>query len=495
MSQTALFRCFVLALVLALTSCEITSADSCRVICTADAECPAGQTCGALGLCTNGEACACNAGEFLGCAGATARSCSRTGNAVEVQDCGPPGCNAEAQRCNYCKPNSEFCNTFEAVEFLTRCDANGIGIFDDSETCRLGCADDFDSTPAHCRYLEPLFLPNICTEPASGDLVFDSDMTLDTSTNLTCNGGIVAQQAGNAPEVCVVRAKFIRVAYNQTLTVRGSRALALVADDLVDVTGVLDISADGTIGGPGAAGIGNGSFASTGKGGGGAGFHFRGGDGGSAGQSSGGGEGGGSIVNPVTDMFAATPALIGGWSPVSLTGNPAGGGGGGAVTLIACRGDVSVGGVIHAGGGGGSGGKDTFGGTGTTFIGGAGGGAGGMILLQGIEVRIPVSGELYANGGGGGGGCSTDGCSGLPGNDGNRALAEAPGGDPTGAGGRGGNGAIGSDGRPGLQSSTSPGGGGGSPGWLFSATPTTGSRVVAGNQSPTFSPNITLTTH
>jgi hypothetical protein len=475
---------WLVAALLALAGgCNEHAPSSCTVHCTSDADCPGEQTCGELGLCTSGEACPCTAGEFLGCADdTTARFCNATANGVEMQSCGVPGCNADAGRCNLCVAGTATCNADSTA--LERCGDDGLVA--STEACTLGCVAGDATVAPHCGHIAPLFVPDVCDSPATEpELIVPADTMIDTSTDATCNGGIVTQTMG--PEICVIRYAKIDLRAG-TVRVRGQRALALVADDALLVQGTLDVSADGATNGPGGGPYGSGLPAETASGGGGAGFLLGGANGGSAEVVGGRQNSGGSPLDPL----APSIRLIGG--PAAVTKSsvttlfPDGGGGGGAVTLVSCRGTVSVSGVIDAGGGGGQGGRDMniLAGS-TNYAGGAGGGAGGAVMLQGIEVR--VTGLVVANGGGGGGGCSTDNCSGNAGQDGPRSLVQAQGGAAKDQGGGGGAGGAQLGPGGGGPSYISPGGGGGSPGWLRALIPSGGSVTITSTSSPSFQAN------
>lgn len=466
--------------------CDGGEIPACSVVCSSDADCPSGQACTDLGLCSTSDTCSCTPGEFIACNSESAVFCNAAANGVEKQECGAAGCNATASRCNSCVPSSASCSA-DATK-LDHCDADGLPAA--SDECRLGCVAASSTTSAHCGHIQPMFLPDVCDVPATMPELMLSNATLETSSDATCNGGIATQTMG--PEICIVRYGTIHLATG-TIKVRGTRALALVADGALVVESTFDASADGTANGPGGGTVISGTAANSNRGGGGAGFKVSGGAGGF--NVDGGGGAGGEALDPL-----ANPArLIGGPRPARFIQEPTtaayaeGGGGGGAVTMISCRGAVSVAGVIDVGGGGGGPGNDTFpaivAAGAVNFSGGGGGGAGGYVAIQAADVRVTGLG-MFANGGGGGGGCSTDECIGTPGQDAARFTA-AQGGTPLGTGGRGGNGGTGQPPTVGLASSQSPGGGGGAAGRLQLFIPDRGT-VMAVPTSPPLEANRTV---
>ena len=426
------------------------------------------------------DAVVCTPNAFLACSDAsTAQLCNATGDGFVDQSCGAPGCNGTAGRCNDCVPSSTACDG--AV--VERCDADGLALPD--ETCTLSCVD----APApHCAYISPKYLPDICdqlaTEPT---FTVASSVTLDTSLDSNCTGGIVTQ---SGPPICVVRAGTIAI--NAPLTVTGTRALALVADTSLTITSTLDVSANAATSGPGGGFRVSGAQADANIGGGGAGFRQGGASGGSTTTAGGGGAGG-----PAFDPLAIT-GLTGGARPAvpSFGIGVSGGGGGGAATFIACRGTVSVSGLIDAGGGGGRPGFDQIIGGPISMLGAGGGGSGGYVVIQGVGVS--VTGRLFANGGGGGGGGISD-TSGNPGGDAQRSSTAVAGGGSAagGQGGAGGSGGIGAAGpNSGLAGSGgSPGGGGGGTGRFQVYTPASvGPTINPLDVSPPFEPSLTVMT-
>ncbi|HEU0032417.1 MAG TPA: hypothetical protein VFQ53_17415 [Kofleriaceae bacterium] len=430
----------------------------------------------------------CTPDQFVDCDGTSARICNATGDGVIATECGAAGCNATAGRCNACVPDSATC----AGNTVQHCTADGaLGA---TESCTLGCG----TTPsAHCKYIEPRYdaLQDSCDALATlPSLVIDTNQSFDTAADILCTGGVRTQTSG--PEICVVRYGAITISGGRTLKVTGPRAIALVADRAVTIDGVLDVSADGTTNGPGGGLIASGGKANTSVGGGGAGFRTAGGNGGSDTADGGGAPGGAPSTNP-----ADLVSLVGGprpQIPTTIDADP--GGGGGALTVIACRGAVTVSatGVIDAGGGGGRPGFDQIFGGGVQFTSGAGGGAGGNIVLQGAA--ISVLGQIFANGGGGGGGTAISDTPGQPGDDGLRlATTSASGGAGAGVGGAGGaGGRQGVAPTPGLMpgsTGATPGGGGGSVGFAQTYTPSGVAPVLQPSAaSPAFNGNRTINT-
>jgi hypothetical protein len=446
-----------------------------------------GFACGDLGLCAKGgETCSCTAGQFIACDADAAVSCNAEGNGITTESCGAPGCNADGGRCNACTPDTITCSA--DMTALDQCGADGLVA--QSDACAAGCIPG-TSSDDRCGYIEPAWLPDVCDELATAAEASLSG-TLDTQQDAQCTGGVVEI---DGTTFCIVRAAKIGIG---DLKVTGTRAIAFVADETLEVTGILDVSADGSTSGPGAGTLGRGgtTFDSSFFGAGGAGFVQTGGRGGGNDNDTLAGTSGGPITQRLT-----TERFVGG-APggASICGNGTfqcfnnvnflGGGGGGGALLIACRGEVSVTGTIDAGGGGGSGGGDHATAANTVAQGGgAGGGSGGFVVFQGLQVTL--TGKLYANGGGGGAGCATDNCRGLVGANGRRATTAAPGGDPAGNTCGGGSGGSGSS-PPGIGENTfsntdaGSGGGGGSVGQFLVFTPSGITPVLApAEASPT----------
>lgn len=458
------------------------------VPCSADRECPEGQICHTDDRCYDPDQIPeqCSEG-FIECVDeTTARVCDVDGNEVEV-DCGAAGCSADSG-CGECVASTATCDG----DVLERCGPDGT--LAGRDTCAAGCIDSTASVDAHCGYLSPKYLPDICDELAEEEsFVVSTSATIDTALDENCNGGIVQQADG--PEVCVLRYGTFRVEADATLDVDGDRAIAIVADESIGVFGVFDVSADGTVNGPGGGSIVTSGSGDIQVGGGGSGFREPGASGGST--ASGGGANGGSAIDPVP-----LASLIGGphgGSSGSGLARVFGGGGGGAATLIACRGLVTIaeGATIDAGGGGGNGSGGLIAACSQTPCpaAGGGGGAGGQVVIQALEIELV--GRMFANGGAGGAGGdhSASGTDGTPGGDGSRsATSAASGGNAPAGSGDGGDGGI--QGTPpgvGLARSvandTAGGGGGGSTGFLRIVAPSgTAQTVNPAAVSPALSP-------
>lgn len=367
---------------------------------------------------------------------------TQAGTCIPV-DCTP----GDVQTCRgdeaiVCNPRGD---NFDVVPCENGCDP-----VSGCQACREG---SLDCEPR----IVPLFIGTQCEAIATTEEVrFDATATFDTSVDTNC-GEIIEQT--NGLSICLVRAQRIFVDGAATLSVTGSRALALVADSDLLIEGKIDASAVGSANGPGGGLKFSGTAAADISGGGGAGFATAGAGGGSETTTGAGGSGGQAEPNPLLGT-----ELVGGTRPSRARQSaPAAGGAGGNVTLVACRGNAQVTGYIDVSGGGGSGGSTD----GVHKYSGAGGGSGGFILIQGREVTI--TGGLYANGGAGGGGMSSAGVAGTKGNDGSPTTSPASGGNPATGGGRGGNGGA-SDppggGAPPMTAGANAGGGGGSAGFI-----------------------------
>ena len=359
----------------------------------------------------------------------------------------------------------------------------------------------------------PLHVPAGGRAPGTEDLelaqsVDTGALTIDGSASLPA--GVVFDmwpQPGGV-ELAVLHVRGLRVPVGATVRVTGSRALVVVASDAIDISGVLDGSAQRTQPGPGGAGPGAGSGAGRAgshagnfrdSGGSGGSFAGTGGRGGSAGGSGGmfgcmalQGPTGGSTYGDRT-LTVLVAGSGGGAANASTCGTREPGAGGGAIQLSSAT-SVRVSGGINAGGGGGGGGRSQqIGASQCDMSAGGGGGSGGAIVLQ--APLVEVSGTLAANGGGGGSaGGDFDGndmppeSDGEDGNDGQLAAMAASGGRDVGAwSSAGGPGAIVDTGGPGqgdLNCDSNGGGGGGGAGRIVLALPSGRTPSVTGTASP-----------
>lgn len=285
---------------------------------------------------------------------------------------------------------------------------------------------------------------------------------IDTSSNTIRTGATlvttlahaVILQDGTSLQAMVIVADSLEVDANALVQVTGSRPLIVIAKGNFAVLGVIDASAAGPIGGPGAnlqCFTGAGAAGSTqlgnqlptadpgGSGGGGGAFATVGGTGSRVSPQ--------TILDPPTAGGAVwsstlTPLVggcAGGAGGVAVASDTAaaGGGGGGALELVA-GGTLVIEGTVSASGGGGRGAN--IGEAAQQSGGGGGGGSGGGLLLQAPSVAL-MGCALTANGGAGGEGARDTG----PGTSGGDGLTDddvaAQGGSGV-AGGNGGAGAV-----------------------------------------------------
>ena len=435
-----------------------------------------GAAAGVPGVCI---APSCTANQFVACDGAAALICNSSGDGYETTTCAD-GCSPE-NGCNGCVPGGLGCDGSS----LASCDAEGT--VSATTDCALGCA----TTPAaHCKTLAPRYLPDVCATPSAVDLMVAANGTLDTDLDASCTGGIIEQTGG--PALCVIHARTIDVTQSVTLKliassaaskIKSGRAVALVADMDLTIAGIVDASASQNQSGPGGGYVQSGGAATPTTAFGGAGFHTNGGAGGSDSMSGGAGNGGTAMPDP-----AALTIFEGG----PYGNGIGGGGGGGALMLISCAGAVRVTGQVVAGGGGGLGAVHL-----TGPVGGAGGGAGGYIVVQGAAIEI--TGGVFANGGGGGAGAvAGPGSTTQYGANGNGSTSQASGGTPQAGAGSGGLGGAltgpGPGGAPTINGDT-PGGGGGSVGFIQTYTPAgVAPNIGSAHVSPGFQPNANIPT-
>jgi hypothetical protein len=312
---------------------------------------------------------------------------------------------------------------------------------------------------------------DVCAQsPTEGDIDIAGATTIDTDTDPRCT--TVTQAVGSS--ICLIYASSITIQPTGTLTVTGSRPLAIAATSTMSIGGSIDVSSRRSDGqrGPAsddpACAFQRVPEQDLGGAGGGAGATFGGvgGNGGTGDTNSSIGADGDAPPGLAAPM-AALDGLHGGCrgqqganeSATGGVGGP-GGHGGGALYIYAPQ-RIDLSGAIRATGAGGEGGE--------VQAGGGGGGAGGLVVLESVE--IAVSGQISANGGGGGEGGVRVGSTpvhGVPGTDGDFGTAPAPGGvssDPlNGFGGPGGAGT--SPAVVGTSSDAGGGGGGGAVGMI-----------------------------
>lgn len=388
--NTALALPFVLVALIGCTrpnpaaTCDDgTCSDPAFAFCDSD-----GSVGGTAGACIAVE---CEPSTFAMCRGAEALTCNANGNSYDVFEC-PNGCGAGG-----CLP---FCTADEKLacegDQLAVCGPGGSSTIE--ETCPLGCA------PSEPRCLE--FQPSNGLGQALADSRGETDVVLPMGSRIDTDLGLVKDANGNdiavktsivpqvgAPAIFVLRAKSLRV---DATTVIGTRALALVAHDQVDIVGRLSIRATGTLAAPGAqeppaACVGPsrdqyqaiGGIANQGAAG--------------AANNDQGGHGGGNLDYGGAAQTSYSPLAGGcrGGSIMDMTGLTTmsrGGGGGGAVQIVA-RSKIVLGaqGLVDVGAGGGQS--------------SAGGGSGGTVVLEAPEVTIAGAGAGVTANGGAGGGC------------------------------------------------------------------------------------------
>ena len=306
---------------------------------------------------------------------------------------------------------------------LSVCNSDGMSVT--STTCDVGCESDGTAcmTFVPSNGLGPSFV-GAASLPA---LVIPDGAQIDTDTGIvTASDGTVVHD-GSVSSLVTFGSTTIRVFAAPTLSLNSLRAtgtlpIAFVAATTIELDGLVDVSADGSAAGPGAAGSASPANAAavtestcgvcTDRGAGGGGNYIAGGMGG--GDTATGSGGAGSGGTGETGFL-----LVGGGSggTVMLMDIPEpvetypGGAGGGAIQLVAGT-QITLAGIINAGGGGGTNGELS------------GGGAGGTVILESPVVAIGATGGIAANGGGGAG-CTVDGADGTP-----DAVAALGGSDP-----------------------------------------------------------------
>lgn len=329
-----------------------------------------------------------------------------------------------------CVPDSVVCE----ADHYVQCSA--AGVVEVEMDCPLGC----DASSSRCRDIDPSngveLLLEQTADPASPDLVLQNGATINTDTGVVFDGtsSVIVPNAEHEVGAGITHRVFMvrSLVVTGTTKVTGSRGLIIVSNGDVEVSGTLDISADGQTSGPGrgegsCAGGGTESAAITGGGGG--------GGNGTPGAYGGAGNGG-TVAAGLPGQAQASDTLeplVGGCDggTVVRTGGDCthfGGGGGGAIQVTS-RTEIRLvtTGTINAGGGGGrSGTVGVDGCTSTSNLGGGGGGAGGSVLLEAPQVVFSGAGVVI--GASGGGGAAAGVGSARAGADGGTAEAPAAGG-------------------------------------------------------------------
>ena len=347
------------------------------------------------------------------------------------------------------------CFDFGGLDAKDPKDAGG----DDADTaveCAAGdCAHSFK--PTYIGDADRLTSGTVRVTIAAGE-----EATWNVDSGLLSHGGAdggvntvtiepwVEDQGEGVPSIAVFSVKSFEIEKNASLTFEGARAVAILSAEDIVIDGLLDVSGNGTTGGPGGESAtedpqpsaahsgrrGTGTNASSGTGF--VAFAFSGGGGGSNGTSgahSGDADATQTAVSTNTaSVPGASPGALqgigslreggagGGATGVSFANDLNGGGGGGAL-LLASATSIRVGtnGAVDAGGAGGP----PPAGEASVIGAGPGGGAGGTILLEAPGVTI--AGGVFANGGGGCGADSHTLALGSPGEDGRRGPDPAEG--------------------------------------------------------------------
>ncbi len=399
-----------------------------------------------------------------------------------------------------CMSGARMCNGSD----VWQCDPDGV--FRSHQVCTHGC---LDMPATHCEQLRATHVMNEALLPqgstplhvSAGQTVqIDSSsgaITLMPSTVIrpagaSSPGGAIgfATQTGVAPSpgLAIFTFSTITIDAGGTLVGMGGNALVLLASGDVVIDGVIDVGANGTVGGPGGfAGGGHradGSGPSHGSRGGLSGLFddFQGGGGG-GGHAGTGGKGGadspfccgsadGGDGGAVTGDASGSPLIggSGGGGGTNDSSGGVGGGGGGAIQITSLT-TIQVGSsaVIRAPGAGGGHGDQA----------GGGGGAGGAVFLEAIT--IDFQGIIAVNGGGGGGGGGGGAHDGSRGTD---MVAPTPAGAGNGGGGDGGGGAGGASLSGGTGGEGNGGGGGGGGGGRITFVTMAGGYVPVGMVTP-----------
>ncbi|HET7505184.1 MAG TPA: hypothetical protein VFK02_29400 [Kofleriaceae bacterium] len=338
----------------------------------------------------------------------------------------------------------------------------------------------------------PGFLDLCAQAPPTINLDVSTGQALNTDSDPRCR--TFPQPGGSA--VCLIYVSNASIAAAGSLTVTGSRPLAIASTSTITIAGTLDVGSRGTQVGPAADSTAC-MFAAIpeldpGGAGGGAGgtFTLAGGDGGQGDDDDSRGQDGKALPGrhgtsaTITVLRGGCRGQAGGDESTDVGAGNGGSGGhsGGALYLVA-RQSITIPGTIRATGARGEGGQ--------TQSGGGGGGSGGLVVIE--APTITVAGQISANGGGGGQGggrVGTTDFTGQPGTDGALGATPATGGfgannndvrfSTGGAGGAGTTGAT-----AGTVSIVGGGGGGGAAGVIkLLGTPTLGGSTISPPPSP-----------
>lgn len=279
--------------------------------------------------------------------------------------------------------------------------------------CPLGC----HPTEPRCNDIDPSngLAPYLDMAANGQDVVLTDGAVINTTEGTIVDGdgtGLVLStsmdDAGRPVGIFVVMVKSLDAS---GITVVGDRALAIVSAGNITLRGVLSVSADQDVSGPGAlvndpicrGENGEGVDGEENAGGGGGGFGTAGGHGGNAGGSNGGE--GGQVAGDIelSPLRGGCPGGSGYFNDV--TSSDFGAGGGGAIQLVAA-GQVYLAPGSFIAANGGSAHACTPGFICTCAVGavcfsGDGGGAGGGIIIEAMAVKLAAGSGLVANGGAG----------------------------------------------------------------------------------------------
>ncbi len=362
-----------------------------------------------------------------------------------------------------CVPDSVVCEADHYVQ------CSSAGVVEVEIDCPLGC----DGASSRCLDVDPSnglaeYLDMARDDVAAPAVTLGTGSTIDTDSGIVFDGtSSVSVPSADLGAHRVFMVESLAVSGNTTVT--GSRGLMVVADGSIEITALLDVSANLKVNGPGGgAGSCDGVDANSASLPGGAGGAGNGDAGASGGTSNNGGSAagpGGALLADV-DLEPLRGGCEGGQSGVTGDSCLSGfGGGGGAIQLVS-RVEVNLlaAGVIDASGGGGvSASAAVPGCVSTSARGGGGGGSGGSVLIEAPQVRLEGGAVVISTKGGGG---SAGGIGALlNGEDGGIDEAWADGGVAqfanNGYGGRGGTSAqLPTDGQAGNTSGLGGGGGG-----------------------------------